>query len=51
MILERSAGTLEQSGTTLEEVIGLAVGGYTTLRNAEMVASGKYFCQYVQKCA
>jgi TP901 family phage tail tape measure protein len=50
-ILQRVSGSLEQTGTTMEEVIGLAVGGFTTLRNAEMVASGEYFCQYVQKCA
>jgi hypothetical protein len=50
-ILQRVSGTLEQTGTTMEEVIGLSVGGFTTLRNAEMVASGEYFCQYVQKCA
>lgn len=50
-ILTRVSGTLAQTGTTMEEVFGLAVGGFTTLRNAEMVASGKVFCQYVQKCA
>lgn len=39
-ILQRVSGTLGQTGTTMEEVFGLAVGGFTTLRNAEMVASG-----------
>lgn len=39
-ILRRVSGTLSQTGTTMEEVFGLAVGGFTTLRDAEMVASG-----------
>lgn len=40
MVLERVSGTISQTGTSYEELIGLSVGGYETLRNAEMVASG-----------
>lgn len=40
MVLERVSGTIAQTGTSYEELIGLTVGGYETLRNAEMVASG-----------
>ncbi|MDD4780932.1 MAG: phage tail tape measure protein, partial [Tissierellia bacterium] len=39
-ILERTSGTLGQTGTTYEQLLGLATGGFETLRNAEMVASG-----------
>lgn len=39
-ILERTSGTIGQTGTSFEELVGLGVGGYETLRNAEMVASG-----------
>lgn len=39
-ILKRVSGVLGQTGTSLEEALGLATGGFTTLRNAEMVASG-----------
>ncbi len=49
-ILKRTSGTLAQTGTSYEQLIGLATGGFESLRNAEMVASGK-FCPYVQKCA
>lgn len=50
-VLKRTSGTIAQTGTSYEELIGLATGGYESLRNAEMVASGKTFCPYVQKCA
>lgn len=39
-VLERTAGTVAQTGTSYEELLGLSVGGYETLRNAEMTASG-----------
>ena len=49
-IMKRTSGTIAQTGTSFEELIGLATAGFESLRNAEMVASGK-FCPYVQKCA
>ena len=39
-ILKRTSGTIAQTGTSFEELIGLATGGFESLRNAEMVASG-----------
>ena len=39
-ILKRTSGTLAQTGTSYEQLIGLATGGYESLRSAEMVASG-----------
>jgi TP901 family phage tail tape measure protein len=39
-ILKRTSGTLGQTGTSFEELLGLATGGFESLRNAEMVASG-----------
>lgn len=39
-ILKRVSGTIGQTGTSYEELIGLATGGFESLRNAEMVASG-----------
>ena len=64
-ILKRTSGTISQTGTSYEELLGLATGGFESLRNAEMVASGinmisqrlrgnqiiKYYAPYVQKCA
>ncbi len=50
-ILKRTSGTIGQTGTSYEQLLGLATGGYESLRNAEMVASGKMFCPCVQKCA
>lgn len=39
-IMKRTAGTLSQTGTSFEELLGLSVGGFESLRNAEQVASG-----------
>lgn len=38
--LRRTSGTLAQTGTDIEELIGLLVGGFEPLRNIEMVSSG-----------
>lgn len=38
--LRRTSGTLAQTGTSIEELIGLLVGGFEPLRNIEMVSSG-----------
>jgi methyl-accepting chemotaxis protein len=38
--LQRSAGTLAQTGTTIDENLGLLVSGFTTLRNMEKVSTG-----------
>lgn len=50
-ILKRVSGTMAQTGTSYEQLIGLGVGAFESLRNSEKVASGKIFCPYVQKCA
>lgn len=50
-ILTRVSGTIAQTGTSYEELIGLATAGYESLRNAEKVASGWIYAPYVQKCA
>ena len=66
-ILKRTSGAIGQTGTSYEELLGLATGGFETLRSAEMVASGinmisqrKTFnsnakllevASYAQKCA
>ena len=39
-IMKRVSGTIAQTGTSYEQLLGLATGGFETLRNAEMVASG-----------
>lgn len=39
-ILKRASGTIGQTGTSYEQLLGLATGGYESLRSAEMVASG-----------
>ena len=39
-IMKRVSGTIAQTGTSYEELLGLATGGFESLRNAEMVASG-----------
>ena len=39
-ILKRVSGVMGQTGTSYEELLGLATGGFEVLRNAEMVASG-----------
>lgn len=39
-IMERVSGTVAQTGTSFEELTGLATAAFGTLRNAEMVASG-----------
>ncbi len=39
-ILKRTSGTIAQTGTSYEQLLGLATGGFESLRNAEMVASG-----------
>lgn len=39
-ILKRVSGTIAQTGTSFDELVGLAVGGFETLRSAEVVASG-----------
>ena len=38
--LQRTAGILGQTGTTLDENLGLLAAGFTTLRNMEKVSSG-----------
>ena len=38
--LQRSAGVLSQTGTSLDENLGLLVAGFTTLRNMEKVSTG-----------
>ena len=38
--LRRTAGTLSQTGASLEELTGLLVGGFEPLRNIEQVSSG-----------
>jgi len=66
-ILKRVSGTIAQTGTSYEQLIGLATAGFESLRNAQVVASGinmitqrKIFnnnaellkvASYVQKCA
>ena len=37
--LERTAGTMAQSGTTIQETIGLITAGYAQLRNVEKVST------------
>lgn len=37
--LERTSGTLAQSGTTIDETIGLITAGYAQLRNVEKVST------------
>ncbi|RFZ78209.1 phage tail tape measure protein [Lacrimispora amygdalina] len=37
--LERTAGTMAQSGTTIQETIGLLTAGYAQLRNVEKVST------------
>ena len=39
-IMKRVSGTIAQTGTSYEQLLGLATGGFESLRNAEMVASG-----------
>lgn len=39
-ILKRTSGTLAQTGMGFEELLGLSVGGFESLRSAEQVASG-----------
>ena len=39
-ILKRASGTIAQTGTSYEELLGLSTAGFESLRNAEMVASG-----------
>ena len=59
-ILKRVSGAISQTGTSYEELIGLSVGGFESLRNSEKVASGLNMITqrlkgnvalYVQKCA
>lgn len=38
--LTRASGVLSQTGTTIDQTIGLLTGGYSTLRNMEKVATG-----------
>ena len=38
--LRRTSGTLSQTGTSLEQLTGLLVGGFEPLRNIEQVSSG-----------
>lgn len=38
--LERTSGTLAQSGTTIDETIGLITAGFAQLRNVEKVSTG-----------
>ncbi|MEG0771510.1 MAG: phage tail tape measure protein [Clostridia bacterium] len=38
--LKRVSGTLAQTGTSIDETIALITGGFSTLRNVEMVSSG-----------
>lgn len=38
--LERTAGTLAQSGNTIQQTIGLLTAGYAQLRNVEKVSQG-----------
>jgi len=38
--LQRTAGQLAQTGTTMDENLGLLAAGFTTLRNMEKVSSG-----------
>ena len=38
--LRRTSGTLSQTGTSVEELTGLLVGGFEPLRDMEMVSSG-----------
>jgi len=39
-VMKRASGTLAQTGTSYEQLLGLATGGIETLRNSEIVASG-----------
>lgn len=39
-ILKRVSGTMAQTGTSYEQLIGLSVGAFESLRNSEKVASG-----------
>ena len=38
--LERTAGTMAQSGNTIDQTIGLITAGYAQLRNVEKVSTG-----------
>jgi len=38
--LQRTSGTLAQTGTSVEQLTGLLTGGYESLRNMEKVSSG-----------
>lgn len=38
--LERTSGTMAQSGTTIDQTIGLITAGYAQLRNVEKVSTG-----------
>ncbi|HHT23321.1 MAG TPA: phage tail tape measure protein, partial [Bacteroidales bacterium] len=38
--LRRVSGTLSQTGTSIQETIGLLTGGFSSLRDIEMVSSG-----------
>jgi TP901 family phage tail tape measure protein len=49
--LRRVSGTLSQTGTSIQQTIGLLTGGFGSLRDIEMVSSGKQTAPYVQKCA
>ena len=39
--LQRTSGTLSQTGTSMEELAGILTGGFEVLRNMEKVSSGK----------
>ncbi len=41
--LRRVAGTLSQTGTSIDETIGLLTGGFAQLRNIEQVSNGLVF--------
>jgi hypothetical protein len=65
--LRRVSGTLSQTGTSIQQTIGLLTGGFGSLRDIEMVSSGLVMisqrkipynnaklhgiASYVQKCA
>ena len=51
--LRRTSGILAQSGTSLEQSIGILTGGFSQLRDIEGVSAGKIVknSPYVQKCA
>lgn len=49
--LRRISSTYYQTGTSIEETVGLITGAFSQLRDIETTSSGKSKDLYVQKCA